>query len=285
MTTRRLPYRHEVEHIVKLPPSMLYEAIAEGDSQADPRQREGCPVYEDEAAVWRAATAPGARWTATVIRPAARRRASPSSRRRPATGSIGSETAARLMARSSGAASSQSGRWEGRPCPAVSVLRRRYREGRRRPKTNKQLPSASNGGTWRCWTAFSARTCRRSSGWVERWSTSRRQRTARRTMSCVACTSRPTGGGFSGGSWSGTPGSARRRPFESWRRAGVRTPIRYEEVDEWCAREEARLTEVAPDAIKVALARNGLRRMEREDPDALVRLWRAGREVDKDGTD
>ena len=74
MTTRRLSYRHEVERIVKLPPSMLYEAIAEGDSQADPRQREGCPVYEDEAAAWRAATAPGARWTATVIRPAERRR-------------------------------------------------------------------------------------------------------------------------------------------------------------------------------------------------------------------
>ena len=66
---------------------------------------------------------------------------------------------------------------------------------------------------------------------------------------------------------------------------GSADPDRIREVDEWCAREEARLTEEAPDAIKVALARNGLRRMEREDPDALVRLWHAGREVDKEGTD
>ena len=54
-------------------------------------------------------------------------------------------------------------------------------------------------------------------------------------------------------------------------------PARNREVEDWIAREEARLTEHAPDAVKVALAKIQVRRMEREDPAALVRLLRAGR--------
>ena len=68
-------------------------------------------------------------------------------------------------------------------------------------------------------------------------------------------------------------------PFET------NDPQRKREVAEWRAKEEARLSEEAPDAVKVALAKNELRRMERDDPEALVRVLRAGRAAEAGDTD
>ena len=52
-------------------------------------------------------------------------------------------------------------------------------------------------------------------------------------------------------------------------------------VDEWVAHEEARLTDRAPKVVQVALAKSTVRRLEREDPEALVRMLRARRATDQ----
>ena len=54
-------------------------------------------------------------------------------------------------------------------------------------------------------------------------------------------------------------------------------PTTRKEVTAWIAREEARLTAKAPAAVRIALARRELRRLEREEPDELERVLRAGR--------
>lgn len=57
------------------------------------------------------------------------------------------------------------------------------------------------------------------------------------------------------------------------------------EVDEWAATWEAKLTGMAPAACQVALARNALRRMEQQDPDALIRVLRAMQAQESGGSD
>ena len=54
------------------------------------------------------------------------------------------------------------------------------------------------------------------------------------------------------------------------------------DVAEWIAREEERLTATAPTDVRNSLAKSELRRMEREEPEALERVLRAGRAVMKD---
>ena len=66
---------------------------------------------------------------------------------------------------------------------------------------------------------------------------------------------------------------------------GSADPDRKREVDEWVAREEARLTKEAPDGTQLALARHDSRRLERDDPDAFVRVWAAGRAAKPGSTD
>ena len=59
-------------------------------------------------------------------------------------------------------------------------------------------------------------------------------------------------------------------------------PATERAVDEWVSHEESRLTERAPAVVQVALAKIALRRLERQDPEALVRILRAGRATDQD---
>ena len=55
-------------------------------------------------------------------------------------------------------------------------------------------------------------------------------------------------------------------------------------VAAWVAREEERLTATAPATVRIGLAKRELRRMEREEPEALERVLRAGRAATTRGT-
>lgn len=54
-------------------------------------------------------------------------------------------------------------------------------------------------------------------------------------------------------------------------------PTTRKEVSAWIAREEKRLSETAPSSVRIALARRELRRIEREEPETLEGVLRAGR--------
>ena len=58
----------------------------------------------------------------------------------------------------------------------------------------------------------------------------------------------------------------------------------HEETADWIACEESRLTAEAPHIVKVILARNELRRIEREHPDELVTLLGVGRATSAEDT-
>lgn len=58
-----------------------------------------------------------------------------------------------------------------------------------------------------------------------------------------------------------------------------------EEIAEWIAKEEERLTAMAPSAVRIALAKRELRRMEREEPETLEQVLRAARAATEGATD
>ena len=58
----------------------------------------------------------------------------------------------------------------------------------------------------------------------------------------------------------------------------------HEAIADWIACEELRLTTEAPHIVKVILAKNRLRRIERDDPDELVRLLDVGRSTSAEDT-
>ena len=62
-------------------------------------------------------------------------------------------------------------------------------------------------------------------------------------------------------------------------------PERKREADEWVATLESRLTDEAPVGVQVALAKRALRRIDKQDPEPLVRLLRAARAADAGDTD
>lgn len=62
-------------------------------------------------------------------------------------------------------------------------------------------------------------------------------------------------------------------------------PATRKEIAEWIAREQERLTATAPTAVRIALAKRELRRMEREEPETLEQVLRAGRAATEGATD
>ena len=62
-------------------------------------------------------------------------------------------------------------------------------------------------------------------------------------------------------------------------------PATRKEIAEWIAREEERLTATAPTAVRIDFAKRELRRMEREDPETLEQVLRAGRAATEGATD